>query len=80
MGRGGVSGVRRKGNNGRMDDCLDLCSDCLADVPAMLLPSGLALCVACAAIRLRVPTLDRAQLLAVLEERAAIEEQARAPV
>jgi hypothetical protein len=62
-----------------VDDCLDLCSECLADVPAFL-TSGEALCVACAAIRLRVPTLDRDQLLPILQERTVEQDQARASV
>ena len=44
-----------------------LCEECQNSVVTVILSSGQALCTACAAIRFRIPTTDRAQLRAAIE-------------
>jgi hypothetical protein len=44
-----------------------LCEECQNSVVTVILSSGQALCVACAAIRFRIPTTDRAKLRAAIE-------------
>lgn len=44
-----------------------LCEECRASVVTVILSSGQALCIACAAIRFRIPTTDRAKLRAAIE-------------
>jgi hypothetical protein len=44
-----------------------LCEECQNSVVTVILSSGQALCTACAAIRFRIPTTDRAKLRAAIE-------------
>lgn len=44
-----------------------LCEECQASEVTVILSSGQALCIACAAIRFRIPTTDRAKLRAAVE-------------
>jgi hypothetical protein len=44
-----------------------LCEECQASEVTVILSSGQALCTACAAIRFRIPTTDRAKLRAAIE-------------
>lgn len=44
-----------------------LCEECRNSVVTVILSSGQALCTACAAIRFRIPTTDRAKLRAAIE-------------
>jgi hypothetical protein len=44
-----------------------LCEECQNSVVTVILASGQALCTACAAIRFRIPTTDRAKLRAAIE-------------
>ena len=44
-----------------------LCEECHNSVVTVILSSGQALCTACAAIRFRIPTTDRAKLRAAIE-------------
>jgi hypothetical protein len=44
-----------------------LCEECQNSLVTVILSSGQALCTACAAIRFRIPTTDRAKLRAAIE-------------
>jgi hypothetical protein len=44
-----------------------LCEECQNSVVTVILSSGQALCTACAAIRFRIPTTNRAKLRAAIE-------------
>ena len=44
-----------------------LCEECQNSVVTVILSSGQALCTACAAIRFRIPTTDRAKVRAAIE-------------
>jgi hypothetical protein len=48
-----------------------LCEECQNSVVTVILSSGQALCTACAAIRFRIPTTDRAKLRAAIEAGAS---------
>jgi hypothetical protein len=48
-----------------------LCEECQNSAVTVILSSGQALCTACAAIRFRIPTTDRAKLRAAIETRTS---------
>jgi hypothetical protein len=48
-----------------------LCEECQSSAVTVILSSGQALCTACAAIRFRIPTTDRAKLRAAIETRTS---------
>jgi ribosomal protein S27E len=48
-----------------------LCEECQNSQVTVILSSGQALCTACAAIRFRIPTTDRAKLRAAIETRTS---------
>jgi hypothetical protein len=47
-----------------------MCADCGCSIASVIFESdGRGLCLACTAIRLRIPTTDRTKLLAIVDQR-----------